>query len=172
MLSVGSYITDFTYNQEYSSWFMVFSVVFAKSSKQPALRRSRKIMTSLVPVASCQIGCAIHVALVIEVVCGAEFGGRSRGCCGTPCPRLFGGCFLQQCCGEVRLDSHSSLVEDETQLPTELREGLCWFSHGGPPPLRPLEADEVICIKLLEDRVQFSSNLIQGCLKMSSSKIL
>ena len=87
--SFGLYFTTFAYNQEYSSWFMVFSVFFAKSSKQPALRLSRKIMTSLVSVASCQIGCAIHVALVIEVVCGAEFGGRSRGCC-----RFGGCCFL------------------------------------------------------------------------------
>ena len=75
------------YNQEFSSIVAEEEIATrgCSRSQQPALRRSRRIMTSLVfppvPLASCQIGCAIHVALVIEVVCGAEFGGRSRGCC-------------------------------------------------------------------------------------------
>ena len=64
------------------------------------------------------------------------------------------------CCGESVV--HSS-VEEETQLPTELREGLCWFELDPSEDEFPFGHEEAKCS---------ASSLIQGCRRTSSSKIL
>ena len=104
-------------------------------------------------------------------VCGAELGGLNLNFKEDVLEAV-----EMMCCGDSFV--HSS-VEVEIQLPTELREGLCWFE------LEPSPTSELLLLP--EEPVPFGhwggiehpignseviSCLIQGCRRTSSSKIL
>ena len=81
------------------------------------------------------------------------------------------------CCGDSLV--HSS-VEVEIQLPTELREGLCWLFELEPPtseqelllPEEPVPFGHWGGIEHPIGNSEVISCLIQGCRRTSSSKIL
>ena len=96
-------------------------------------------------------------------LCGAELGGLNLN---FEADRVLEVCDMRLLC-EGDSVVHSS-VEEETQLPTELREGLCWFELDPPSELEATEAEFPFGH---EDKCSASS-LIQGCRRTSSSKIL
>ena len=98
-----------------------------------------------------------------EVCWGAELGGLNLN---FEADRVLEVCDMRLLC-EGDSVVHSS-VEEETQLPTELREGLCWFELDPPSELEATEAEFPFGH---EDKCSASS-LIQGCRRTSSSKIL